>query len=160
MRGELGPAAQRRFFVAPLDVGPSWPSCPPMQRALPFRISVWRLGLLVLGWYALVLQALIGGQLSARAAFDPLAMAALCSEGTQALHGAPDQPLHSASACECMAHCSNVSGGVPPRVVAELQSLRGYELEKPRAANALFIPSIIHAGAPARGPPSVAAFSV
>ena len=152
------PAAQRRRFLARLDGSGSSPSCPHMQRARPFRMSIWRLGLLVLGWYALILQALIGGQLAARAAFDPPGISALCSEGAQALHGAPGQPQHSSGACECIAHCSNISAGAPPRVAAALQVSRGYALEKPRAANALFIPSIVHTGAPPRGPPSVAAF--
>ncbi len=127
-------------------------SCRPMQRAQPFRMSIWRLGLLVLGWYALVLQALLGGQLAPRAAFDPAGMAALCS-GDVTFHGAPDKPLHVAGACDCIAHCSNVAAGGPPRGALAVEIARSFAVEPAFAAKKTFIPVVVHFGAPVRGPP-------
>ena len=135
-----------------LDGGAYCLSCPPMQRAQPFRMSIWRLGLLVLGWYGLVLQALLGGQLAARAAFDPAGMAALCS-GDVAFHGSPGTPLHVAGACDCIAHCSNVATGGPPRTAFIAVVARSFAVEPAIAAQEAFIPVVMHFGAPVRGPP-------
>jgi hypothetical protein len=125
----------------------------PMQRAGPFRLSVWRLGVLLLAWQALVLQAVLALPASARVASDPLRMAVLCLDSVEAFHGAPDAPLHAGGSCDCIAHCANATPAAPAVVASIAERIASGGVALPVRFAATFIPVAARTGAPARGPP-------
>jgi hypothetical protein len=130
-----------------------------MQRARPFRLGIWRLGLLVLAWYALVIQGLLGGAMAARASFDPLAMAGLCADGPTAGHESPSAPLHTAGSCDCIAHCASAGSGAPPRDAMALRAPTFATAAIAVVPGGQFEPILLLAAAPARGPPSIVDFT-
>lgn len=127
-----------------------------MRRTQPFRLTLWRLGSLILAWYALVLQTWFAGPLALEhAQTDPLGQAIICSQATDAAPGTgnlPGAPLHAD--CTCLAHCAgNLLTGIVPAGVASAGA--PHWSEEP----AVFRPSqsalpIWRAGTPVRGPPA------
>jgi hypothetical protein len=123
-----------------------------MQRARPLRLNAWRLGLLVLAWYALVLQAMLAAPAAMRLAGDPALAAALCLDADRT-HQTPGDLPHNTDGCSCTFHCTGTSPAVPTAFATA--TLLGRTAGEALASAAdQFIPIALRDHASARGPPS------
>ena len=131
-----------------------------MNRARPFRLTMWRLGCLILAWYALVLQSVLLATTASAHDANSLASITLCLDGGTA-HGLPDgpagePPLHSShqgGACACIVHGMGGSPLAPPAMAASLSGLVLAGSEPLTADDILILPVACRGHAAARGPP-------
>lgn len=129
-------------------------SCQEMRRGHPSRLNAWQLGLLVLGWYALVFQTVLPqARMGQPVGLDRMALAALCSDGAGSGQQSPVAPGHRT--CDCLFHCTGLGGGLAPRTVALAEKssrplVAGLSLQADQ-----FVATVAIAGAPVRGPPLV-----
>ena len=139
--------------MAKLDAAPLPAFCPHMQRARPFRMNVWRLGLLVLACYALVLQNMLAAPVAAGSAANPTFAAALCTDADRAAHQSPGDPSHNGDRCSCTFHCTGASPATPASSAAALLHERTAGESLAIAADQ-FKSIALRDHASARGPPS------
>jgi hypothetical protein len=113
----------------------------------------WRAGLLVLGLYAMLLQAFFAGLAAPMhaAAFDPGVTCVSAAEA-QSSQGEKPTPLHRAHDCVCPALCH--PGGLPSNAVASVPAFYAQAAARALPDAWLHIPATsMRYPPPARAPP-------